>query len=50
LPGKVLPFFPSGGRSKTVESEQGSAVEKDVADLDHTLQTHELSFIHLIPS
>jgi hypothetical protein len=33
---------------KTIQSEQGSAVEDDVADLDHPLQADELSFVHFI--
>jgi hypothetical protein len=49
-PDSGVRVHPSGGRSKTVEPEQGSSVEKDVADLNHALETHKLSFIHLIPS
>ena len=36
----------SGG--KAVEAEQGSAVEDDVADLDHSREADELTFVHLI--
>src|ERR1017187_6723323 len=34
-------FFPAAGRSKTVESEQGSAVKNNVTDFDHTPQTND---------
>ena len=43
-------FFPAAGRGKTVQPEQGSAVEDDVADLDHALQTYELRFVHFVAS
>jgi hypothetical protein len=36
----TVKVLPSGRLCKTVESEQGTAVESDVTDLDHTLQTH----------
>ena len=41
-------FFPLAGGSATVEAEQGSAVEHDVTDLDHSLQAHKLVFVHFI--
>jgi hypothetical protein len=43
-------FFLTAGGSKAVEPEQGSAVEDDVAALDHALQPYELPFVHLVPS
>ena len=41
-------FFPTVDGSRAVKSEQGSAVEDDVADLDHALQTNNLAFVDLI--
>src|SRR5215472_11318112 len=41
-------FFPTASYSKAVKTEQGSAVENDLTDLNDAFETHKLPFIDLI--
>src|SRR5580704_19688357 len=42
-------FCPAAGRGKTIEAEQGSATDGDMAELDYAAQADELTFIDFIP-
>ena len=41
-------FFPATGGGKTIQPEQGSAVEDDMADLHHAGEADQLRFIDFI--
>jgi hypothetical protein len=41
-------LFPLGGRRETIQVEQGSAVYKNVANLDHSTQANQVLVIDFI--